>query len=120
MSNPYLDRLAAAGKNPHGKKSEKRVAKKMGARLHPNSGAGVTKSDASLKRFRMEMKSSMMQSVMLEMAWLVKIAHEALDHGQTPAVVVSFVDTSGKARMKHYSEWVLMPMVTFQELTHED
>ena len=62
----------------------------------------------------------MMQSIMLEMAWLVKIAHEALDHGQTPAVVVSFVDTAGRARMKHYAEWVLMPMAAFQELTHED
>jgi hypothetical protein len=118
MSNPYLDRLAAGGKNPHGKKSEKRVAKRMGAKLHPNSGAGVTKSDASLeeREFRVEMKSTTTQTMALDMAWLIKIAHEALDHGQTPCVVVSFVDASGKPRMKHWSEWVLIPIAAFEEM----
>jgi hypothetical protein len=119
MSNPYLDRLAAAGKNPHGRKSEKRVAKKMGARLHPNSGAGVTKSDASLPEFQLEMKSTVTQAMVIDMAWLVKIAHEALDHGKTPAITFSFVDAHGTLRMKHYAEWVLMPMVAFQELTEK-
>jgi len=117
-NNPYLDRLAAAGTNAHGKKSEKRVAKKMGARLHPNSGAmaGV-KSDASLPEFQLEMKSTITQAMVLEMAWLVKIAHEALDHGKTPIITFSFVDAHGAPRMKHYAEWVVMPMVAFQELT---
>lgn len=116
--NPYLNRLAAAATNSHGKKSEKKVAKRMGARLHPNSGSmRGGKSDASLGSFRLEMKSTMTQCMMLEMAWLVKIAQEALAHGQTPAVVMSFVDAHGTPRMGHYAEWVVMPMVTFQELT---
>ena len=59
------------------------------------------------------------QAILLEMAWLVKIAHEALDHGQTPVVVLSFVDSRGVPRMKHYSEWVVMPMAAFQELTQK-
>ena len=118
MRNPYLDRLAAAGTNAHGKKSEKKVAKKMGARLHPNSGAMVgAKSDASIRDFRLEMKSTVTQAMLLEMAWLVKIAHEALDHGKTPAVVLSFVDPQGKARMRQYAEWVVLPLSAFQELT---
>lgn len=118
MSNPYLDRLAAAGKNPHGKKSERKVARKMGARLHANSGATRgAKSDASLKSFRLEMKSTLTQAMVLEMAWLVKITQEALDHGQTPAVTLSFVDAHGKPRMKHYAEWVVIPMAAFLELT---
>jgi hypothetical protein len=120
MGNPYLDRLAAAATNAHGKKSEKRVAKKMGARLHPNSGAMAgAKSDASLPDFRLEMKSTMTQAMLLEMAWLVKIAHEALDHGKTPAVALAFVDANGAPRMKHYSEWVVIPMAAFQELTEK-
>ena len=103
MSNPYLDRLAAASTNAHGKKSEKRVAKRMGAKLHRNSGAPRgSKSDASLRKFRLEMKSTTTQAMVLEMAWLIKIAHEALDNGQTPAVV-SFVDAQGLLRMKHYA-----------------
>jgi hypothetical protein len=118
MSNPYLDRLAAAGTNAHGKKSERRVAKTMGARLHANSGATrAAKSDASLLQFRLEMKSTITQAMVLEMAWLVKIAQEALDHGQSPAVALSFVDAHGKPRMKHYAEWVVLPMAAFQELT---
>jgi hypothetical protein len=119
--NPYLNRLEAAGTNAHGKKSEQKVAKKLGARLHRNSGASRgQKSDASLPQFRLEMKSTITQCMLLEMAWLVKIAQEALAHGQTPAVTLSFVDAHGMPRLKQYAEWVVLPLVTFQELTHED
>ena len=118
MANPYLERLANAGKNPHGKKSEKRVAKKMGARLHPNSGAmRGAKSDASLGRYRLEMKCTFNEAMPIELAWLAKISQEALVHGQIPSVVVSFVDTQGTPRLKTYAEWVLLPMAVFQELT---
>lgn len=120
MSNPYLDRIAAGGKNPHGKKSEKRLTKAMGARTHPNSGSmRGAKSDASLPgaRVRVEMKSTTTQTMSLDLAWLVKIAQEALSHGQTPAVTLSFVDPSGKPRMRTYSEWVCLPLAAFQELT---
>lgn len=118
--NPYLARLAAQGTNAHGKKSERKVAKKMGARLHANSGAMPgQKSDASLKSFRLEMKSTTNQTMALDMGWLSKIAQEALDHGQTPAVVVSFVDAQGHPRAKHYAEWVVMPMAVFQELVEK-
>jgi hypothetical protein len=119
MANPYLERLANAGKNPHGKKSEKRVAKKMGAKLHPNSGAmRGAKSDASLPMIRLEMKSTITQTLPLELAWLVKIAHEALEHNQTPAVVLSFVDAQGKTRLRQYAEWVAIPYAVFLELTN--
>lgn len=115
--NPYLERLANAGKNAHGKKAEKKTAKKMGARLHPNSGARRgAKSDASLKNFRLEMKSTTNKVLPLDMAWLTKIAQEALPHGQTPGVVVLFVDPQGVPRLRQYAEWVLIPRVAFQEL----
>lgn len=119
MGNPFLDRLAKDGANTHGKKSEQRVGKKMGARMHSNSGATRgSKSDASLKdeNFRLEMKSTVHQTIALDMAWLVKIAHEALSHGQTPAVVLSFVDAEGQSRMRRHAEWVCMPLEAFKEL----
>lgn len=120
MPNPYLDRLDAAGKNPHGRKSEKRVAKHLGAKLHRNSGAPRgSKSDASLKSVRMEMKSTTLAALMLEMAWLVKITQEALSHGQTPAVTLSFVDANGRPRLKQYGEWVAIPLSVFRELTED-
>jgi hypothetical protein len=118
MSNPYLDRLAAQAKNAHGKKPEKKVIKKLGARAHPNSGAlASAKGDASLRNFRLEMKSTVTHVLPLEMAWLVGHAHEALAHGQVPAVVFSFVDAQGVPRLKQYAEWVAIPLVVFEELT---
>lgn len=121
IGNPYLDRLAKAGKNPHGRKSEKRVAKKMGAKLHRGSGSSRgQKSDASRGSIRLEAKSTVTQTLALDMAWLVKIAQEALAAGQTPAVSLSFVDASGKSRLRQYAEWVAIPMSVFQELVEFD
>ena len=121
MGNPYLNRLASAGTNAHGKKSERKVAKQIGARLHPNSGAmRGAKSDASKGEFRLEMKSTVNQTIALDIGWLVKIAQEALDHGQQPAIVVSFVDAQGVSRLKQYADWVVMPMATFRELTDRE
>lgn len=121
LGNPYLDRLAAGGKNTHGKKSEKRVAKKMGAKLHRGSGSSRgQKSDASRGSIRLEAKSTVTQTLALDMAWLVKIAQEALAAGQTPAVSLSFVDANGKARLRQYAEWVAIPMSVFQELVEFD
>jgi hypothetical protein len=120
MPNPYLDRLAKAGTNAHGKTSEKRVAKSMGAKLHPASGAmRGAKSDASLPKFRLEMKSTTTDTMTLEIGWLVKIAHEAVDHGHSPAVVLSFVGTDGKPRMRQYAEWIALPLAVFQEFTND-
>lgn len=117
--NPLLNRMAAAPLNSHGRKSEARVAPAMGARLHRNSGAPVGhKSDASLTedRFRLEMKSSTADTLRLELAWLVKISQEALHHGQRPGVVFSFVDIHGRPAMKHYAEWIALPIDVFREL----
>lgn len=77
------------------------------------------KSDASMteENFRLEMKSTTNDTMRLEMAWLVKIAREALPYGQQPALVVSFVDAEGKPRMKTYGEWVMIPKAVFEELT---
>lgn len=102
----------------HGRKSEKRVASSLGARLHPASGAMQgAKSDASKGKYRMEMKSTICKSVFVEMGWLTKITKEALSHGQVAIVVVSFVDLQGKPVMKENAEWVMMPKAVFQELT---
>ena len=116
--NPFLNRLAAKGLNSHGKRSEQKVARKLGARLQPNSGAmRGAKSDAKLGQFRLEMKSTTGDTLKLDIGWLAKIAQEALQAGQQPAIVVSFVDQQGTARLKQFAEWVLVPMPVFQELT---
>lgn len=119
MSNPYLDRLAKRTSTSHGKESEKRVAKSLGARLQPNSGAMAgAKSDAQLTEdnFRLEMKCTTDGSIRVELGWLIKITHEALQAGQRPALVISFVKSDGKPRTDVNSDWVMMPKAVFEEL----
>ena len=55
----------------------------------------------------------------LEMAWLVKITQEALAQGQSPVVVLSFVDLQGRPRLA-YGDWVVIPRDVFQELTAKE
>lgn len=119
MKNPFLARLDVGGLG-HGRKSEKRIAKDIGARLHPASGAKRgSKSDASLKNFRLEMKSTVQKTLKLELGWLVKISQEAVSHRQVPGLVFSFVDAEGKPVMKSNAQWVAMPLASFEELVND-
>lgn len=121
MTNPYLKRVAK-GKVAHGNKSEKRLANKMGSRLTPASGAmRGAKSDALLNKkemkFRIESKSTINNSLSIELGWLVKITEEALQTGCNPVLTFSYVDGDGRAKPK--GDWVAMPLWLFQELTEE-
>lgn len=116
MSNPYLNRLAERGGRGDGKRSEKLVAASLNARLHPNSGSMAgAKSDASRGQFRLEMKSTVHQTLKLERAWLDKINHEALRHGQRPALVMTFTENDGRPAGKDVT-WVAIPKWVFEEL----
>ena len=119
MGNPYLDRLAVRGGRNDGKASEKIVARSLGARLHPNSGAKAgAKSDASKGDFRLEMKSTVHQTLKVEKAWLDKINDEALRNRQRPGLVMSFVDNDGKP-LQSNATWVAVPKWVFDELFSE-
>lgn len=117
--NPFLKRAAQQGDNGHGDSSEKRVAKSLGARLTPNSGAmRGAKGDAQLERNRsylVECKSTVKDRLPVELGWLVKITHEALSTGKVPILTVSFVMPDGKARPQ--GDWVMMPKHYFDELS---
>jgi hypothetical protein len=109
MGNPFLERVAKAGKSAHGKRSEARVAKSLGARLTPASGAlDSAKGDFKLSTILGEAKSTINASISIEYDWLLKIAHEALYQGKTPALTVSFVN--GNGTVKHNGDWVLIPL----------
>jgi hypothetical protein len=117
VSNPFLDRIAQRGTSGHGRASENRVAKALGARLQPNSGAVPGfKSDATMGNFRLEMKSTVNKCLDFDMAWLAKITKEAETKNQVPAVVFSFVTPEGEPRQKKNSEWIAMPLWKFKEL----
>lgn len=98
-----------------GYSSEARVAKKLGAKPTPASGAmaGI-KSDMTLEGIRIEAKSTQTYTLSIKYAWCVKITEEAIKLGQTPAITLSFTDTAGAGRK--FGEWVAIPMNKFKEL----
>jgi len=105
--NPLLKRLA--NKQQHGRKSEKRVAKLMGARLTPGSGAiDGAKGDAVLPNFLVEMKATVNGSYSLKKETLNKITQEAMARNKVPLLMVSFVIGSGTKL--HNGDWACLPL----------
>ena len=122
MGHRYLSRL---DDGLRGRVSETRVAKAIGARLQPASGAlAGAKSDSKLsqngRKFRVESKSTINLTMPLDLSWLTKITSESLSDSSIPTVTISFVTSDGKPRSARNSEWVLMPMWAFQELKGEE
>lgn len=119
MTNPYLNRLNKAAKNSHGGKSEKRVAKAVGGRLTPASGAmrgakGDARKTTALGKEVIESKSTIHNTMSVDLGWLVKVQHEARGIGGRAVLTLSFVTPDGKARPS--GDWVAMPMLDYQEL----
>lgn len=117
--SPFFRRMSKQGDASHGKRSEKRVIKKLGGREQPNSGAMEgAKGDGQLNngplRFLLECKSTIHESMPVQLSWLAKIMGEALQKGVSPLLSVSFVDASGKA--KPCGDWVMMTTADFEEL----
>lgn len=117
--NPFLNRQQQAPKNSHGKKSEDRLAKSIGARLTPASGAtagakGDMKHLSYGFRFLIESKSTVNATLPIDIHWLQKITKEAMDKSMYPALSLSFVLPDGKA-LPH-GDWVAVPVFVWQEL----
>ena len=111
--NPYLKRQQT---QRHGQKAEKRAAKRLKGRLTPASGALVgAKGDIVKRRFLIESKATKDASIRVTLAWLDKIAKEALDAGKDPALLIQFVDASGNPWRG--SGWVLVPERVFAEIS---
>lgn len=100
-----------------GRKSEKRVAKSLGAKIRPASGAmpGAKGDMVHDKKWLVEAKSTVHDTMPLDYRWLGKIAHEAMLEGKSPALTVSFVDNAGKAH--NFGDWVLVRKKDFEALT---
>lgn len=102
----------------HGTHSERRVAKAVGGRLTPGSGAFTGhKGDFRKGRTLAECKSTVQMSATLKLDWLNKITQEAVQKGCDPALFLSFVTSNGKP--KPGGDWVLVPKYVWDELTEE-
>lgn len=107
----------------HGRKSEKRVATSLAARLTPASGAmrgakSDMKKKAGDRKFQIESKATKNATLGVDLGWLVKVTEEAQATGSIPALTMSFVDEHGKSKPK--GDWVAIPMWAFQELIGEE
>jgi hypothetical protein len=110
--NPYLRRTRVP---KHGQLAEKRAARRLGGRQLPASGAKEgAKGDIRAGGFLIESKATVNASISVTHAWLSKIDKEALDAAKTPALIVQFVDASGRVRPS--GSWVLVPERVFKEL----
>lgn len=115
MSNPFQRRMAAEQKiGSAGRKSEQKVAKRIGGKTTPASGAGGLKGDISLGSLMIECKSTTHDSISLQREWLLKVSREALASGKTPALHLAFTGDDGKTKEK--GAWVCIPEWLFQEL----
>jgi hypothetical protein len=117
VGNPFLDRQAAHQIGKSGRKSERRLALSLGARPTPASGAlSRSKGDAKLGKLLLEMKSTVSNSMLLELSWLNKITSEAQACGMQPALIVSFVTPEGRPRSESNAEWACVPRWLLEEL----
>jgi hypothetical protein len=115
MDNPYLLRRAQHRIGKSGRASEKRLAKDLGARERPASGAMPGfKGDMMFGKALLEAKSTTQASMSVKFDWLVKIAKEALAEGKTPALSVSYVEPDGRERP--HGQWALIPLHLFKEI----
>jgi hypothetical protein len=98
-----------------GRIAEKRLARRIGGRQTPNSGAMVgAKGDVETDKFLIEAKSTIKLRLTLEHDWLAKIGMEALEAGKAPACAINF--TTGDGQPIKFGSWVLIRETEFQEL----
>jgi len=94
--------------NEHGRRSEKRVAKSMGMKLTPASGAlPGAKGDFRDGTYLVEAKSTVKDSISIKHAWLQKISQEAMNTNRVPLLHISFVVGSGQAKSE--GDWIAVP-----------
>lgn len=94
--------------------TEKGIAKSLGGRVVPNSGAmDGAKGDVSTKEFLVDSKETGANSIVISASQLNKISKEAREAGKSPALVI----TLGKTALGTARQWAIIPINNFKELT---
>ncbi len=116
MDNAYLRRRKGYRA---GSRSEKNVAKRLGARLTPASGAlAGAKGDCVTDTHLIECKSTRNKSISLKYEWLAKISHEALQQNRIPILTINFTSDSGDTI--NNGGWVLVRERDYKEMLDGD
>lgn len=109
--NAFLERKLQC----HGRKSEKRFMKSVGARTTPGSGAlPGAKSDGYSNEWRYEAKSTVKASISIKLEVWRKIIAEATQTNKRAVLALSFVNAQGRER--HNGDLVIMSKNDFIEL----
>lgn len=115
----FWKRQQAKGIGDHGRTSEKRVAKALGAKLTVSSGNQQRdKGDMKLVNrlpFRIEAKATVNDSLSVKLEWLTKIWKEAFNKDEVPMLIISFVNSEGKTKGPG-TEWCMVPRHVMEEL----
>lgn len=95
---------------------EDRVAKKMGGKKQPASGAMLLhKGDVLSGRYLVEAKTSGKKSIRVSQSWLEKISDEAAQTNKIPLLALGFPNI----RLGVDRDWVCVPMKEFVKLKEE-
>lgn len=99
------------------KKQEQRIAKQIGGKPTPGSGAfDGHKGDVTHDRFLIEAKRTDKQSLSVKKAWLDKIVAEAYQAGKNPALSIQIGERTGCFDTE---DWIMMPLSVFNKLIGE-
>jgi len=113
--NPFIDRQAGRGVGEAGRRSETKLSKRLGGRTQPASGAMEgAKGDIKINEFLIEAKSTINDTMKVDLAWLCKISHEARHNGMAPALAISFVNEQGG--VKKNGSWIAIEESKYKEL----
>lgn len=116
--NPLFDRCNPKDKGAHGRKAEKKTAKRLGGRQQPGSGAlDDAKGDITYRRWLVENKAvnSGVESITIPLQWLLKVYSEARASDLSPALAFQFTTSEGLSDAR--ARWVCIPESTFLDLT---
>jgi hypothetical protein len=91
---------------------EKAIAKKLGGRAQPASGAGIHKGDVKLENFLLDSKACETNSLILPIKDVVRAVRDADGEGLVPALYI----TLEKVPDTVPTEWVMLPATTFQAM----
>lgn len=87
LSMPWTPRT----RQKEGDRTEKKVVKDMGGRVHPRSGAGSIKHDGSTEDLLIEVKDAA-RSHTMNGEYLLELFTTAVRQGKEPRYVVTFKD----------------------------
>ena len=115
MNNPFMEREGKGGKGKQGRRAEVLLVDRLGGKLRRGSGNKEgEKGDVLVGNFLIENKTTLGNSIRLELDWLLKIYQEALETSRIPALSFQFVNESGKSEKR--GRWVCIPEHLLNEL----